>query len=98
MVLLTAAAITAAAAGVYKGGETAVKGAKQKVRDIKLDRKRNGEIAVRSKERKERLASITKKREDGAAFRRGMPTAKAVSAKVESVGSVLSSGRFLMKK
>ena len=61
MVFLTAAAVTAGAYGAYKGGEAAVKGAKSKVRDIKLERSGKKEYDAKSKERRGRLASIEQK-------------------------------------
>eukprot|EP00568_Trieres_chinensis_P003952 CAMPEP_0183291204 /NCGR_PEP_ID=MMETSP0160_2-20130417/697_1 /TAXON_ID=2839 ORGANISM="Odontella Sinensis, Strain Grunow 1884" /NCGR_SAMPLE_ID=MMETSP0160_2 /ASSEMBLY_ACC=CAM_ASM_000250 /LENGTH=91 /DNA_ID=CAMNT_0025451973 /DNA_START=59 /DNA_END=334 /DNA_ORIENTATION=+ len=66
MVVLEAAAITAGGYAAYRGGETAVKGAKAKIKEIKLGRKHNGEFAAKKKERKERLARITSMRQSAA--------------------------------
>jgi len=61
MVVLEAAAISAAAYGAYRGGEEATKKAKQKMREINLERRHKTEYSAKSKERKERLAAITAK-------------------------------------
>jgi len=61
MVLVTAAAVTAGAYGAYKGGQAAVKGTKQKLNDIKLERSGKAEYDAKSKERAARLSAIEKK-------------------------------------
>lgn len=61
MVFVTAAAVTAGAYGAYKGGQAAVKGTKQKLNDIKLERSGKAEYNAKSKERAARLSTIEKK-------------------------------------
>lgn len=74
MVIVVAAAVTAAGYGVYKGGQSAVNGVQNKIEKVKDRRERNRERQgldfVRQKKqeeaaRKERLeAAIGNKRED----------------------------------
>ena len=61
MVFVAAAAVTAGAYGAYKGGQAAVKGTKQKLNDIKLERSGKAEYNAKSKERAARLSAIEKK-------------------------------------
>mmetsp|Transcript_29599 Transcript_29599/g.55002 ORF Transcript_29599/g.55002 Transcript_29599/m.55002 type:complete len:129 (-) Transcript_29599:520-906(-) len=77
MVVLEAAAISAAAYGAYRGGEEATKKAKQKMREINLERRHKTEYSAKSKERKERLAAITAKHSGSAAASSSSTTADA---------------------
>lgn len=61
MVFVAAAAVSAGAYGAYKGGQAAVKGTKQKLNDIKLERNGKAEYNAKSKERASRLSAIEKK-------------------------------------
>ena len=61
MVFVAAAAVSAGAYGAYKGGQAAVKGTKQKLNDIKLERNGKAEYNAKSKERASRLSAIGKK-------------------------------------
>ena len=61
MVFVAAAAVTAGAYGAYKGGQAAVKGTKQKLNDIKLERSGKAEYNAKSKERAARLSVIERK-------------------------------------
>lgn len=65
MVFVAAAAVTAGAYGAYKGGQAAVKGTKQKLNDIKLERSGKSEYNAKSKERAARLSVLEKKHAAG---------------------------------
>jgi hypothetical protein len=67
MVLLTAAAVTAGAYGVYRGGQAAVKKATDTAKEIGRERKRSDQkkdLKAKSNDRKERLANLEKRRSD----------------------------------
>ena len=67
MVLLTAAAVTAGAYGVYRGGQAAAKKAGDTVKELGRERKRSEQkkdFKSKSNDRKERLAMLEKRRSE----------------------------------
>ena len=90
MVFVTAAAVTAGAYGAYKGGQAAVKGTKQKLNDIKLERSGKAEYNAKSKERAARLSTIKKKH--AAAGKGGSADTNGVAAGWPSASAPAASG------
>ena len=90
MVFVTAAAVTAGAYGAYKGGQAAVKGTKQKLNDIKLERSGKADYNAKSKERAARLSTIEKKH--AAAGKGGSADPNGVAAGWPSASAPAASG------